>query len=121
MSRLIVAATILGSLSLLEYLSSAAPLPVHLAMLSAAVVGFFLPALFIGSPAQYRARWLLVALASLAGALLYGWLTSLAVVKAEFTYLWYLKYPVIAAGFAVLLLVHALLTGAVARRTAAAN
>ena len=121
MTRRAVTATVLYVAIAAVYLSqSGAPPRVHAATLTSLAVGFLIPALVVGSISEFARRWKLVLMMACAGAVVFGALTSLVVVKAAFLEWWYVKYPILVVGMAALVLVHAALTGLEPRSRSAA-
>ena len=57
--------------------------------------------------------------AVLVASVVFDFFTGLVVAKSEFLGGWYFKYPLLLIGFSALLLIHAAVSGVVARRVAA--
>jgi hypothetical protein len=120
MVRVIVASILYVSIMALYLSQGGAPVRVHVATAGALAVGFLLPAFAIGSLGEFARRWKFVIAVVLIGSVVFDFLTSLVVAKAEFLGGWYLKYPILFVGFSALLFMHAAVCGVVSRRAAAA-
>lgn len=93
---------------------------VHIATAGALAVGFLLPAFAIASLGEFGRGWKFVIPVVLIGSVVFDFLTSLVVAKAEFLGGWYLKYPILFVGFSALLLMHSAVCSVVSRRATAA-